>query len=302
MKILYTTWFGVFVIEDSNVIDKVLFKRNINYIYKKSKEVIENQVLEEEKILADKHPSICVPVKRLYNLGKIENIKSINLKPESYGFSLDLKRELIFKLGEEALNKSDQDTNLREAVRIYDAMQEYYNNLNELYDQWKRFIYGYNTENENIDTGQLMVLKNMIYSYSNELKKWEEFIKAEAERISPNASAILGGILAARFIEHAGGLKKISMKSASSIQIMGAEKAFYKAKKRMNGKMPKHGLLFMHPYVHTSQLNKRGKIARIIACKTAIAFRVDASSGKFIGDELNKYIDQKVKSILKGAN
>jgi|GEM_PF-393932 len=302
MKILYTTWFGVFVIDNSNVIDKVLFKRNINYIYKKTKQIMENQVLEEEKMLADKHSPLCVPVKRLSNFGEIENIKSLNLKPEPYGFGLDLKRELIFKLAEDALNKSEQDTSLREAVRIYNTMQEYYNNLNELYDQWKRFIYGYSIENENEDAGQLIVLKNMINSYSNELRKWEDFIKEEAERISPNASAILGGVLAARFIEHAGGLKKISMKSASSIQIMGAEKAFYKAKKRMNGKMPKHGLLFMHPYVHTSPLNKRGKIARIIACKTAIAFRVDASNGKFIGDELNKYIDKKVKSILKGAN
>ena len=102
----------------------------------------------------------------------------------------------------------------------------------------------------------------------------EKHIESQMEIIAPNISAILGSAVGARILAKAGSLKRLATMPASTIQVLGAEKALFRALKT-GAQPPKHGLLFQHQLVHASPRWQRGKIARAVAAKAAIAARVD---------------------------
>lgn len=106
----------------------------------------------------------------------------------------------------------------------------------------------------------------------------ETHIDNEMKTIAPNLSVILGTAVGARILAKAGSLKKLSSMPASTIQVLGAEKALFRSLKT-GTQPPKHGILFQHPVVHASPKWQRGKMARAIASKAAIASRVDVYGG-----------------------
>ncbi|MGI0004239.1 MAG: NOP5/NOP56 family protein [Candidatus Nitrosotenuis sp.] len=105
-------------------------------------------------------------------------------------------------------------------------------------------------------------------------KKIEDHVETEMNTIAPNVAAILGTAVGARILARAGSLKKMATLPASTIQVLGAEKALFRSLKT-GTQPPKHGILFQHPLVHASPKWQRGKMARAIASKAAIASRVD---------------------------
>ncbi|MEM1941749.1 MAG: hypothetical protein QW248_02660 [Candidatus Nitrosocaldus sp.] len=100
----------------------------------------------------------------------------------------------------------------------------------------------------------------------------------EMARVAPNLKDILGATIGARMIAKAGGLEKLALLPASTIQVLGAEKALFRALKT-GTRPPKHGIIFQHPSVHSAPRWQRGKIARAIATKVAVAARIDAFTG-----------------------
>ncbi|MFN4336308.1 MAG: NOP5/NOP56 family protein [Candidatus Nitrosocaldus sp.] len=103
-------------------------------------------------------------------------------------------------------------------------------------------------------------------------------MEAEMARVAPNLKDILGATIGARMIAKAGGLEKLALLPASTIQVLGAEKALFRAL-RTGTRPPKHGIIFQHPSVHSAPRWQRGKIARTIATKVAVAARIDAFTG-----------------------
>jgi len=99
-------------------------------------------------------------------------------------------------------------------------------------------------------------------------------IELEMHATAPNLSTLAGELLGARLIARAGGLGSLARMPASRIQVTGASKALFKHIK-YGTKPPKHGVIFQHPLVRGSHPNIRGKIARILAAKIAIAARLD---------------------------
>ncbi|MGI0059657.1 MAG: NOP5/NOP56 family protein, partial [Nitrosotalea sp.] len=102
----------------------------------------------------------------------------------------------------------------------------------------------------------------------------EKHIESQMELVAPNISVILGSAVGARILAKAGSLKRLATMPASTIQVLGAEKALFRALKT-GAQPPKHGLLFQHQLVHAAPRWQRGKIARAIAAKAAIGARVD---------------------------
>lgn len=142
-----------------------------------------------------------------------------------------------------------------------------------------------------------VLLKNL----SNERSKIEEYISSLVEEVAPNLTAIVGPKLAARLIAKAGGLEKLATMPASTVQLLGAEKALFLSL-RKGVKPPKHGIIFQHPFINQSPKVIRGKIARLMGSKLAIAARVDAFGGEFIGDKLYEEIKQKVELLRRQAS
>lgn len=102
----------------------------------------------------------------------------------------------------------------------------------------------------------------------------ERALEGAVPRRSPNLSALLGPLLAARILSLAGGLDRLSRLPASTIQVLGAERAFFE---HLRGRAPppRHGVLFLHPKIQSAPRRLRGKLARALAGKAAIAARLD---------------------------
>jgi len=114
--------------------------------------------------------------------------------------------------------------------------------------------------------------------------------------VAPNTRAVAGALLGARLIAIAGSLQNLAMRPASTIQVLGAEKALFRSLKT-GARPPKHGLIFQHALLHDAKRWQRGKIARVLAGKLAIAARIDAFGGKYVGDSLKADVDRRLAEI-----
>ncbi|KXB02439.1 hypothetical protein AKJ43_01710 [candidate division MSBL1 archaeon SCGC-AAA261D19] len=128
----------------------------------------------------------------------------------------------------------------------------------------------------------------------------EEYNDGLMSQIAPNIRAVVGSSIGARLISLAGGLKKLARKPASTIQVLGAEKALFRALHR-KGKPPKHGVIFQYPDVKGLPRKQRGKAARALANKIAVAARVDVMSGRFVGDDLKEELEDRMSTIKSQA-
>ena len=131
-----------------------------------------------------------------------------------------------------------------------------------------------------------------LFDLRNDLEKQ---VDEQMEKVAPNLSAVLGTTVGARILAKAGSLAKMGTMPASTIQILGAEKALFRALKT-GSNPPKHGILFQHAVVHAAPRWQRGKIARAIAAKAAIASRVDVH-GAGLNTTLLEKLNIRVKEI-----
>ncbi|MDH5806334.1 MAG: hypothetical protein QXW62_01270 [Candidatus Methanomethylicaceae archaeon] len=134
-----------------------------------------------------------------------------------------------------------------------------------------------------------------LYSYRESLEKYIDEVMKE---VAPNVRELVGSILGARLIALSGGLEALAKKPASTIQVLGAEKALFRAL-RTGARPPKHGIIFQSPLIHSSPKWQRGKIARTLAGKLSIAARVDAFGGAFIANKLKKELEERISEIKK---
>jgi nucleolar protein 56 len=127
----------------------------------------------------------------------------------------------------------------------------------------------------------------------------EEYAVEVAKELCPNLTHLIDASLAAKLVAHAGSLKRLATMPASTIQVLGAEKALFKHL-RNHTKPPKHGILFQHPWVNSAPKKERGKIARVLSTKIAIALKADFYSKNFIADRLKVDLERRMKEIRKG--
>ena len=117
-------------------------------------------------------------------------------------------------------------------------------------------------------------LADQVIAQSDLRRVLADHIEAVMETVAPNVKELLTAAVGARIISKAGSLARLARLPASTIQILGAEKALFRALKT-GARPPKHGLLFQHPLIHSAPKWQRGKIARAVASKVAIAARID---------------------------
>jgi len=127
-------------------------------------------------------------------------------------------------------------------------------------------------------------------------RKLAEYIDEAMKEVAPNIRELVGSLLGARLINLAGGLLKLALLPASTIQVLGAEKALFRAL-RTGGKPPKHGVIFQFPEIFRAPRWQRGKIARALAAKLAIAARADAFTGNFIAPKLKEELMKRIQEI-----
>jgi nucleolar protein 56 len=124
----------------------------------------------------------------------------------------------------------------------------------------------------------------------------ESYLDKTMEEVAPNTKALVGSLLGARLIALAGGLTNLARRPASTIQVLGAEKALFRSLKT-GTRPPKHGIIFQHTYLHEAKKWHRGKIARALAGKLAIAARADAFGSRYIGEGLKADLEKRIEEI-----
>ena len=130
-----------------------------------------------------------------------------------------------------------------------------------------------------------------------------DYLSNRMRAIAPNLTAMVGELVGARLIAHAGSLMNLAKHPASTVQILGAEKALFRALKSKHD-TPKYGLLFHASLVGQAAPKLKGKISRVLAAKTALAIRVDALSERSeeaeegaIGIKNRKYVEERLKQL-----
>ena len=141
------------------------------------------------------------------------------------------------------------------------------------------------------DLAQVQQLAKDVITFYELRKSMEEYVERTMEEMAPNVKAVAGA--GARMISSRAALQNLAMRPASTIQVLGAEKALFRSLKT-GARPPKHGLIFQHTLLHDAKRWQRGKIARVIAGKLAIAARADAfGEGHYIGDALKEDIAKR---------
>jgi len=148
------------------------------------------------------------------------------------------------------------------------------------------------------DITQIQSLCNCILGLYEERSSTEKYIEELMEEVAPNTAFLSGATLGARLIAIAGGLMNLAKMPASTIQVLGAEKALFRSL-TTGARPPKHGVIFQHALIHGSKRWLRGKVARIFAGRLAIAVRTDAFSGTYIGDKLKADLEKRVDDLQR---
>jgi len=137
--------------------------------------------------------------------------------------------------------------------------------------------------------------KNTLQLYDT--RQWlDGYMDSIMEDVAPNIKSLVGSLLGARLIALTGGLSNLAKMPASTVQVLGAEKALFRSLKT-GTRPPKHGIIFQHTLIHEANRWQRGKMARALAGKLAIAARSDAFSGKYLGDDLKASLEKRIKEI-----
>ncbi len=146
----------------------------------------------------------------------------------------------------------------------------------------------------------------IIKEYSKKIKrlyeereKLSDYIKENMNRILPNFTKISGPLIGAKLLAQAGSIENLVKMPASTIQLLGAEKALFRHLKS-GSRCPKYGILYQHPLVQKANNKIKGKVARMIADKLALAIKVDYyNPNKNVGDKYLKEIKDKIKKLTK---
>ncbi|CAG0912797.1 unnamed protein product [Notodromas monacha] len=130
-----------------------------------------------------------------------------------------------------------------------------------------------------------------------------EYLKRKMTAVAPNLAALIGEIVGARLISHAGSLTNLAKYPASTVQILGAEKALFRALKT-RGNTPKYGLLFHSTYIGRATAKNKGRISRYLANKCSIASRIDCFSEtptSVYGEMLKEQVEERLEFYNSGT-
>lgn len=228
---------------------------------------------------------------------------------KSRGEYLAAVREVSVFMANEGIAKalSEKDTEMLQMVRMLDELDDVINLLTERLTEWhqsttpgssrkysraasKKFI---QTVAKSKNPSMKSVAREILSLTSLRTNLMKD-VSRTADAVIPNMSALVGGLVAARLVSRAGSLSLMAKMPGSSIQVLGAESALF-SHIRAGTPSPKHGLIFQHRRVHNAPREVRGKLARVLSAKLAIACRLDAYRGEldeaFVADA-NAKIDK----------
>jgi len=158
------------------------------------------------------------------------------------------------------------------------------------------------TEIAEEDISNIKQLAEQVVSISEYRTQLWDYLRNRMNAIAPNLTVMVGELVGARLIAHAGSLMNLAKHPASTVQILGAEKALFRALKTKHD-TPKYGLIYHASLVGQAQPKLKGKVARVLAAKTALSIRMDALGeidGVTIGVDNHAKVAARVAALSSG--
>lgn len=155
------------------------------------------------------------------------------------------------------------------------------------------------------DLKAVLSLAKRTLSMFDEKHALTDYLGAKIAEIAPNTAVLLGDIPASRLIARAGGIRSLAKSPASTIQILGAEKALFRSLKARNRRTPKYGVLFSAPQVSKVDIRHKGRVARNLACSIARTAKMDCygiSCDTRFGTALKNMLEDRITFYKTGTN
>lgn len=152
------------------------------------------------------------------------------------------------------------------------------------------------------DMKNVSAFANRVVKLAEYRRSLFQYLTDKMAIVAPNLASLIGEVVAARLISHAGSLTNLSKYPASTVQILGAEKALFRALKT-KGNTPKYGLIYHSSFIGRAGAKNKGRISRFLANKCSIASRIDnfseAPSTKF-GEALKAQVEERLEFYATG--
>lgn len=311
---LFSNILGAFIFDAQfSIVDKILFKDLEDY---KNKDVFIEKIRKKYKDLKEPDENILKNILAYFKDSKfIENFYNKNLQLTKSDIKSSVINDTLLMQSINLIDELDKVINLlikrlREWYELYNpefsrAIENHEKFVEDILEKEKdELLKELKIEKEHsigADLGQddLEPIKSLIHQIYDlyQLRKSNlDYISNLMDEFCPNMKSVCGTLVGAKLIEHARSLKRLSEMPASTIQILGAEKALFRHMKT-GAKPPRHGVIVNHPLISKASDKMHGKIARALANKISIAAKVDYFQGKFLGDKLMEELEKKFGAI-----
>ncbi|XP_027040630.1 nucleolar protein 56-like [Pocillopora damicornis] len=153
-----------------------------------------------------------------------------------------------------------------------------------------------------VDLINIQTFASRVISLAEYRKSLHTYLVSKMNQVAPNLSALIGEQVGARLISHAGSLTNLAKYPASTVQILGAEKALFRALKK-KGNTPKYGLIFHSSFIGRAGVKNKGRISRYLANKCSIASRIDCfaeTQSSVFGQKLHDQVEDRLKFYETG--
>merc|ERR1712117_439528 len=153
-----------------------------------------------------------------------------------------------------------------------------------------------------VDLLNIDMFASRVVALADYRKGLSGYLQNKMSLVAPNLATLIGDTVGARLISHAGSLTNLAKAPASTVQILGAEKALFRALKT-RGNTPKYGLIFHSSFIGRAGAKNKGRISRYLANKCSIASRIDAFSDEstsVFGSKLKEQVEDRLKFYETG--
>ena len=205
----------------------------------------------------------------------------IEINRESEGIPLSLIRDAsIIQARSKIKSQLTPDKDLIQSIEALDEAHEMINIVSERLTTWYTQVTGEPRmqveEILELETlpSRMGILKDFYMSNKTLIAELSRYLDQESPKVFPNLVKILGTQLAVRIVAAAGSLFRLARMPASTIQLLGAEKALFRHMSD-GSPPPKHGFLYQHPSVKQVVRKDKGRVSRKLAAKAAIASRIE---------------------------
>jgi nucleolar protein 56 len=316
VRAVVTTWYGTFLLDGDRVLRSELAPRTEAELAERAELRRAGRLTpEEERLISQRGTEPWITRdRRLVERGLRWDPRAPGIAPAAERVDdRALHRTLLLAAAEKDLRSAwDPSVHVEEAVRAAAELDRVRNLVGERLGSWVSrdapeidpgdHAAAARTALSADDTGELAPSDPALRSARRrlaELYRAVESTQVDLTRAvenavpskTPNLTALLGPELTARLLAQARGLERLARLPSSTIQVLGAERAFFE---HLRGRAPppRHGLLFLHPAIQSATRRDRGKLARTLAGKVAIAARLDRA-GKPVDPSLARAFDAR---------